>query len=53
MEVEPAAGRSGSGAADDESAAEALVDALRATQMWFPCKGASFFDWARGEGLLP
>ena len=37
----------------DQPAAEALVDALRATQIWFPCSGATFFDWARREGLLP
>lgn len=37
----------------DQAAAEGLVDALRATQIWFPCSGATFFDWARREGLLP
>jgi predicted nucleic acid-binding protein len=37
----------------DQTTAEALVDALIATQMWFPCNGASFFDWARHEGILP
>jgi predicted nucleic acid-binding protein len=37
----------------DRPAAEALVDALRDTQVWFPCSGVTFFDWARREGLLP
>ncbi len=36
----------------DQSAAEALVEALSTTQMWFPCSSAGFFDWARREGLL-
>jgi predicted nucleic acid-binding protein len=35
------------------STAEALVDALRDTEAWFPCSGATFFDWARREGVLP
>jgi hypothetical protein len=37
----------------DRPSAEGLVDALRDTEVWFPCDGATFFDWARREGLRP
>jgi hypothetical protein len=29
-----------------------LIDALRDTEAWFPCDGATFFAWARSQGLL-
>ena len=34
------------------SDAQALVDDLRDTQAWFPCDGATFFEWAESNGLL-
>jgi predicted nucleic acid-binding protein len=37
----------------DQPSAEGLADALRDTEVWFPCSGGTFFDWARREGLLP
>jgi predicted nucleic acid-binding protein len=35
-----------------ESGCEALVDALRDTEAWFPCDGSTFLEWARRQGLL-
>jgi len=35
-----------------ESDCISLVDALRDSEAWFPCDGATFFEWARSSGLL-
>jgi predicted nucleic acid-binding protein len=36
----------------DADQCEALVDALRAAEAWFPCSGSDFMHWAQAEGLL-